>query len=73
MAQQKSEDRVVPDGGVMPVQPSGGGACGQGKAVPVEQTVVQLALRSRQQKTRWGPLARNNLLAFSNEAVLIQS
>jgi group II intron reverse transcriptase/maturase len=45
MAQQKSEDRVVPDGGVMPVQPSGDGdACGQGKAVPVEQTVVQLAL-----------------------------
>jgi group II intron reverse transcriptase/maturase len=44
MAQQKSEDRVVPDGGVMPAQPSGGGACGQGKAVPVEQTVVQLAL-----------------------------
>ena len=44
MAQQKSEDRVVPDGGVMPVQPSGGGACGQGKAVPVEQTVVQLQL-----------------------------
>jgi len=28
----------------MPVQPSGGGACGQGKAVPVEQTVVQLQL-----------------------------
>ena len=45
MAQQRSEDRVVPDGGVMPVQPSGdGGACGQGKAVPVEQTVVQLQL-----------------------------
>lgn len=45
MARQKSEDRVVPDGGVMPVQPSGdGGACGQGKAVPVEQTVVQLQL-----------------------------
>src|ERR1700730_10959691 len=45
MAQQKSEDRVVPDGGVMPAQPDaavGGG--GQGKAVPVEQTVVQLRL-----------------------------
>jgi retron-type reverse transcriptase len=40
MAQQKSEDRVVPDGGVMPVQP----VIGQGKAVPVEQTVVQLQL-----------------------------
>ena len=44
MAQQKSEDRVVPDGGVMPVQPSGDGARGQGKAVPVEQTAVQLQL-----------------------------
>ena len=43
MAQQKSEDRVVPDGGVMPVQPGAGGG-GQGKAVPVEQTVVQLQL-----------------------------
>jgi group II intron reverse transcriptase/maturase len=41
MAQQKSEDRVVPDGGVMPVQPAGGG---QGKAVPVEQTAAQLLL-----------------------------
>jgi group II intron reverse transcriptase/maturase len=40
MAQQKSEDRVVPDGGVMPVEP----VIGQGKAVPVEQTVVQLRL-----------------------------
>lgn len=41
MAQQKSEDRVVPDGGVMPVQPAG---VGQGKAVPVEQTAGQLEL-----------------------------
>jgi RNA-directed DNA polymerase len=41
MAQQKSEDRVVPDGGVMPVQPAGGG---QGKAVPVEQTAGRLRL-----------------------------
>jgi RNA-directed DNA polymerase len=41
MAQQKSEDRVVPDGGVMPVQPAGGG---RGKAVPVEQTAAQLQL-----------------------------
>lgn len=41
MAQQKSEDRVVPDGGVMPAQPADGG---QGKAVPVEQTVAQLQL-----------------------------
>jgi RNA-directed DNA polymerase len=41
MAQQKSEDRVVPDGGVMPAQPAGGG---QGKAVPVEQTAGQLRL-----------------------------
>jgi len=44
MAQQKSEDRVVPDGGVMPVQLSGGDACEQGKAVPVKQTAVQLQL-----------------------------
>ncbi len=41
MAQQKSEDRVVLDGGVMPVQPAGGG---QGKAVPVDQAVRQLCL-----------------------------
>ncbi len=41
MAQQKSGDRVVPDGGVMPVQPAGGG---QGKAVPVDQRAGQLGL-----------------------------
>ena len=41
MAQQKSEDRVVPDGGVMPAQPAVGG---QGKAVPVDQEVLQLQL-----------------------------
>jgi retron-type reverse transcriptase len=40
MAQQKSEDRVVPDGGVMPVQP----VSGQGKAVPVDQLAGQLGL-----------------------------
>ena len=44
MAQQKSEDRVVPDGGVMPVQPDGREGGGQGKAVPVEQTAVQFQL-----------------------------
>jgi RNA-directed DNA polymerase len=41
MAQQKSEDRVVPDGGVMPVQPADGG---RGKAVPVDQEAWQLQL-----------------------------
>jgi RNA-directed DNA polymerase len=42
MARQKSEDRVVPDGGVMLVQPVMDG--GQGKAVPVDETAVQLCL-----------------------------
>jgi hypothetical protein len=37
MTQQKSEDRLVPHGGVMPVQP--GDVAGQGKAVPVDQEV----------------------------------
>jgi RNA-directed DNA polymerase len=41
MAQQKSEDCVVPDGGVMPVQPADGG---RGKAVPVDQLAWQLRL-----------------------------
>jgi hypothetical protein len=41
MAQQKSEDRVVPDGGVMPAQPVVGG---RGKAVPVDQVAWQLRL-----------------------------
>src|ERR1019366_6910127 len=44
MAQQKSEDRVVPEGGVMPVEPVGSSRGGQGKAVPVEETAVQLCL-----------------------------
>jgi RNA-directed DNA polymerase len=44
MAQQKSEDRVVPEGGVMPVERAGSSSGGQGKAVPVEETAVQLSL-----------------------------
>ena len=44
MAQQKSEDRVVPEGGVMPVERVGSSPGGQGKAVPVEETAVQLSL-----------------------------
>jgi RNA-directed DNA polymerase len=44
MAQQKSEDRVLPEGGVMPAEPAGSSLGGQGKAVPVEETVLQLEL-----------------------------
>jgi RNA-directed DNA polymerase len=44
MAQQKSEDRVLPDGGVMPAEPAGSSPAGQGKAVPVEETAEQLCL-----------------------------
>jgi hypothetical protein len=44
MAQQKSEDRVVPEGGVMPAERVGSSTGGQGKAVPVEETAVQLQL-----------------------------
>jgi hypothetical protein len=44
MAQQKSEDRVVPEGGVMPAERTGSSTGGQGKAVPVEETAVQLGL-----------------------------
>ncbi len=55
MAQQKSEDRVVPEGGAMPAERAGSSPGGQGKAVPVEEMAVQLACRSRQQKTREGP------------------
>ena len=42
MARQKSEDRVIPDGGAMPAKPARDG--GQGKAVPVDEMVVQLGL-----------------------------
>jgi hypothetical protein len=41
MAQRKSEDRGVPDGGVMSVQPAGGG---RGKGVAVDQPAWQLRL-----------------------------
>jgi RNA-directed DNA polymerase len=44
MAQQKSEDCVVLEGGVMPVERAGSSPGGQGKAVPVEETAVQLGL-----------------------------
>jgi RNA-directed DNA polymerase len=44
MAQQKSEDRVVPEGGVTPAERAGSSTGEQGKAVPVEETAVQLSL-----------------------------
>jgi RNA-directed DNA polymerase len=44
MAQQKSEDRVVAEGGVTPVERAGSSTGGQAKAVPVEETVLQLCL-----------------------------
>ena len=44
MAQQKSEGRVVPEGGVMPAERAGSGPGGQGKVVPVKETAVQLYL-----------------------------
>ena len=44
MAQQKSEDRVLPEGGVMPAERAGSSTGGHGKAIPVEETVVQLCL-----------------------------
>ena len=44
MAQQKSEDRVVPDGGVTPAKPAGSSTGGQGKAIPVDEAVSQLRL-----------------------------
>ena len=44
MAQQKSEDRVLPEGGVMPAERAGSRTGGHGKAVPVEEMAVQLSL-----------------------------
>jgi len=44
MARQKSEDRVLLEGGVMPAERAGSSAGGQGKAIPVEQTAGQLRL-----------------------------
>ncbi len=44
MTQQKSEDRVVLDGGVMPAERAGSSPGGQGKAIPVDQTAWQLCL-----------------------------
>src|SRR6516225_4730691 len=44
MAQQKSEDCVVPEGGVMPAERAGSSPGGQGKAIPVEETAVQLRM-----------------------------
>jgi RNA-directed DNA polymerase len=44
MARQKSEDRVLPQGGVMPAERAGSSPGAQGKAIPVEQTARQLRL-----------------------------
>ena len=56
MAQQKSEDRVLPDGGVMPAQPAN---VGRGKAVPVDQVALQLGLpiatAEHSSSARWSP------------------
>ena len=54
MAQQKSEDRVVLEGGVMPVEPVGSSPGGQGKAVPVEEMAVQLCLPIATAESRAG-------------------
>ena len=44
MAQQKSEDRVLLEGGVMPAERAGSSAGAQGKAVPVDETTRRLCL-----------------------------
>jgi hypothetical protein len=44
MAQQKSEDRVVLQGGVMPAEPVGSSSRGRGKTVLVEEEAQQLRL-----------------------------
>jgi RNA-directed DNA polymerase len=44
MAQQKSEDHVLLEGGVMPAERVGSSPGGHGKVVPVEETAVQLSL-----------------------------
>jgi RNA-directed DNA polymerase len=44
MAQQKSEDRVLLEGGVMPAERAGSSPDAQGKAIPVDQTAWQLRL-----------------------------
>ena len=44
MARQKSEDRVLLEGGVIPAERAGSSPGSQGKAIPVEQTAGQLRL-----------------------------
>ena len=44
MTQQKSEDHLLLEDGVIPVELVGSDPGGQGKAIPVDQTVVQLEL-----------------------------
>jgi RNA-directed DNA polymerase len=44
MARQKSEDRVLLEGGVMPAERVGSSAGTRGKAIPVDQTAWQLRL-----------------------------
>ena len=58
MAQQKSEDRVVPEGGVMPAERAGSSPGQQGKAVPVEETAMQLCLPIATAETPQGATRR---------------
>ena len=69
MAQQKSEDRVVPDGGVMPVQPAGSSPGGQGKAVPVDEAVSQLRLTIATAEAPNGGSVRRSPDRFGGRAV----
>jgi hypothetical protein len=56
MARQKSEDRVVPEGGAMPAERAGSSPGQHGKAISVEQTARQLGLPIATAETREGPL-----------------
>jgi RNA-directed DNA polymerase len=66
MAQQKSEDRVLLEGGVMPAEPVGSSLGGQGKAVPVDETTGQLRLpiataERRTEAPGWSGMGRSVL------------
>ncbi len=57
MAQQKSEDRVLPQGGVMPAEPAARAWAGKGRRSRSMKRRCSSDCRSRQQKTRKGPPA----------------
>ena len=72
MARQKSEDRVLLEGGVMPAERFGSSPGAQGKAIPVEQTAGQLRLPIATLRPGWLPFRQDRRASDAVSVVSLQ-